>query len=67
MHLRFYVRVLGRDGTVRISTVFDSFAEALRWHAAVRQDPLVLVAVIVQLGADSPPPAAAQPTDTRPR
>jgi hypothetical protein len=57
MRPRYYVRASCRDGSVRISDVFDSFQEALRWHTTVRQDRLVLVAVIVQLGADSPPQA----------
>jgi hypothetical protein len=59
MQPRFYVRASCRDGTTRISNVFDSFKEARRWRAVVRQDPLVLVAVIVQLGPDSPPPMPA--------
>jgi hypothetical protein len=64
MQPRFYVRASCRDGTTRISNVFDSFREALRWLATVRQDPLVLVAVVVQLGPDSPRPAPA--IDARP-
>jgi hypothetical protein len=55
MRPRFYVRATCRDGTLRISHIFPTLREALRWHAAVRQDPLVLVAVIVQLGCDAPP------------
>jgi len=56
---RFYVRASCRDGTTRISTLFDTFEEAARYHHTVRADPLVLVAVIVELGPDSPRPTLA--------
>ena len=59
MQPRFYVRAVCRDGTTRISTLFDSFEEAVRWRTRVHEDPLILVAVIVQIGADPSRPAPA--------
>jgi len=53
MQPRFYVRASCRDGTTRISTLFDSFEEAVRWRTRVHEDPLMLVAVIVEVGPDS--------------
>jgi len=48
-----------RDGTTRISTLFDRFEEAVRWRTRVHEDPLILVAVIVQIGPDSSHSASA--------
>jgi len=59
MQPRFYVRASCRDGTTRISTLFDSFEEAVRWRTRVHEDPLMLVAVIVEVGPDSSHPAPA--------
>lgn len=60
MPSRFYIRVLRRDGSCRYSTFFASLEEADRWRQTLRQDPMVLAAVIVEVEA---PPAAPPDSD----
>jgi hypothetical protein len=54
MRPQFYVRVICRDGTTRYSVLFDTLEEADRWRESVREDPLVLAAVMVQITTDRP-------------